>query len=88
MNQRQSADVIGVLADPGKAGVANPGAHGFSEILYAFSSGAANNGSAFGGLNANTNWYNTAIGAAMLFGRAFDQRHAGLTCMQSGAPWN
>lgn len=49
--------------------IANPGPHGLSEILYAFSSGAGNNGSAFAGLNANTRWYNTTIGVAMLFGR-------------------
>ncbi|WFB07001.1 potassium-transporting ATPase subunit KdpA [Streptomyces sp. LX-29] len=45
------------------------GAHGFSEVLYAFTSGANNNGSAFAGLNANTDWYNTTIGLAMLLGR-------------------
>lgn len=45
------------------------GSHGFSEVLYAFTSGANNNGSAFAGLNANTPWYNTAIGLAMLLGR-------------------
>lgn len=45
------------------------GAHGFSEVLYAFTSGANNNGSAFAGLNANTQWYNTTIGLAMLLGR-------------------
>ncbi|SEE35168.1 K+-transporting ATPase ATPase A chain [Streptomyces sp. 2224.1] len=45
------------------------GSHGFSEVLYAFTSGANNNGSAFGGLNANTPWYNTTIGLAMLLGR-------------------
>lgn len=47
----------------------NQGAHGLSEILYAFTSGTANNGSAFAGLNANTYWYNTALGLAMLIGR-------------------
>src|ERR1019366_670647 len=47
----------------------NPGAHGFSEILYAYSSGTANNGSAFAGINANTPWYNITIGLAMLTGR-------------------
>ncbi|MFF7266285.1 potassium-transporting ATPase subunit KdpA [Streptomyces sp. NPDC008159] len=47
----------------------NSGAHGFSEILYAYTSGANNNGSAFAGLNANTEWFNTTIGLAMLFGR-------------------
>ncbi|MBB4895821.1 K+-transporting ATPase ATPase A chain [Streptomyces olivoverticillatus] len=49
--------------------VHNSGAHGFSEVLYAFTSGANNNGSAFAGLNANTQWYNTTIGLAMLLGR-------------------
>ncbi|SOD84860.1 potassium-transporting ATPase subunit KdpA [Streptomyces sp. Ag109_G2-15] len=47
----------------------NPGAHGFSEVLYAFTSASNNNGSAFAGLNANTDWYNTMTGLAMLFGR-------------------
>jgi K+-transporting ATPase ATPase A chain len=55
----------------GTASIANPGPHGLSEMLYAFSSGAANNGSAFGGLSANTNWYNTTLGLTMLFGRFF-----------------
>jgi K+-transporting ATPase ATPase A chain len=49
----------------------NTGAHGLSEILYAYTSGAGNNGSAFAGLNANTLWYNTTIGLSMLFGRFF-----------------
>jgi K+-transporting ATPase ATPase A chain len=60
---------IAVMADAGRAGVANPGAHGFSEILYAFTSAANNNGSAFGGLSANTPFYNTMLGVAMWFGR-------------------
>ena len=60
---------IAVMVDPGKAGVANPGAHGFSEILYAFSSAGNNNGSAFAGLSANTPFYNTALGACMFFAR-------------------
>ena len=60
---------IAVMADPGRAGVANPGAHGFSEILYAFTSAANNNGSAFAGLSANTPFYNTMLGIAMWFGR-------------------
>ena len=51
------------------ASIFNPGTHGLSEVLYAFTSGANNNGSAFGGLSANTPFYNTAIGFAMLFGR-------------------
>ncbi|MFB6810586.1 potassium-transporting ATPase subunit KdpA [Streptomyces sp. NPDC056387] len=49
--------------------MANPGAHGFSEILYAYTSGANNNGSAFAGLNADTQWFNSTIGLAMLLGR-------------------
>jgi K+-transporting ATPase ATPase A chain len=53
----------------GVAGVLNPGPHGFSEILYAFSSAANNNGSAFAGLSANTVFYNTALGIAMFIGR-------------------
>jgi potassium-transporting ATPase potassium-binding subunit len=57
-----------VLNTAGNA-VGGSHAHGFSEILYAFTSGANNNGSAFAGLNANTDWYNTTIGLAMLLGR-------------------
>jgi K+-transporting ATPase ATPase A chain len=53
----------------GLAGPANAGPHGFSEILYAFTSGTGNNGSAFAGLSANTPFYNTTIGIAMLIGR-------------------
>jgi K+-transporting ATPase ATPase A chain len=53
----------------GLAGLNNNGPHGLSEILYAFSSGTGNNGSAFAGLTANTAWYNTTLGIAMLFGR-------------------
>jgi K+-transporting ATPase ATPase A chain len=60
---------IAAMVEPGRAGVANPGAHGFSEILYAFSSAGNNNGSAFAGLSANTPFYNTALGFAMLFAR-------------------
>jgi K+-transporting ATPase ATPase A chain len=60
---------IAVLATDGKAGIANPGAHGFSEILYAFSSAANNNGSAFAGLSANTPFYNWMLGLAVWFGR-------------------
>jgi potassium-transporting ATPase potassium-binding subunit len=55
----------------GTAGISNPGPHGFSQILYAFVSGAANNGSAFAGLTVNTPWYDTAIGFDMLLGRFF-----------------
>jgi K+-transporting ATPase ATPase A chain len=60
---------IAVMLDVGKAGVANPGAHGFSEILYAFSSAANNNGSAFAGLSVNTPFYNVMLATAMWFGR-------------------
>jgi len=55
----------------GTSSILNPGPHGLSEILYAFTSGTANNGSAFAGLSANTKWYNVTIGAAMLIGRFF-----------------
>src|SRR5204862_4141578 len=60
---------IAVVIPPGKSSMANPGAHGFSEALYAFSSAGNNNGSAFAGLNAHTPFYNTALGVAMLFAR-------------------
>ena len=60
---------LAVMLDVGKAGASNPGAHGFSEILYGFSSAGNNNGSAFAGLNANTPFYNTALGITMLFAR-------------------
>jgi len=53
----------------GTAGILNPGPHGLSEMLYAFTSGAGNNGSAFGGLTANTLWYDATIGLTMLAGR-------------------
>jgi len=60
---------IAVMIDAGKSSVANPAAHGFSEILYAFSSASGNNGSAFAGLSANTPFYNTALGTVMFFAR-------------------
>ncbi|KVR14438.1 ATPase [Burkholderia ubonensis] len=60
---------IAVLADAGKAGILNPGPHGFSEILYAFSSAANNNGSAFAGLTVGTPFYNWMTAIAMWFGR-------------------
>jgi potassium-transporting ATPase potassium-binding subunit len=62
-----TAVAVSVVA--GRQGVLNPGPHGFSEVLYAFSSAANNNGSAFGGLSANTPFYNGALGLAMLIGR-------------------
>lgn len=60
---------IAVMTEAGRAGIANPGAHGFSEILYALSSAANNNGSAFAGLSANTPFYNVLLAVAMWFGR-------------------
>ncbi|MDD5461908.1 MAG: potassium-transporting ATPase subunit KdpA [Methylococcales bacterium] len=60
---------IAIMVDVGKASIFNPGAHGFSEVLYAFSSAGNNNGSAFGGLSANTPFYNAMLGLAMLFSR-------------------
>jgi potassium-transporting ATPase potassium-binding subunit len=58
-----------VMTDQGKLGIFNPGAHGFSEILYALSSVANNNGSAFAGLSVNTSFYNSLLGVIMWFGR-------------------
>jgi K+-transporting ATPase ATPase A chain len=55
----------------GTSAIANPGPHGLSEMIYAFTEGAGNNGSAFAGISANTLWYNSAIGIAMLIGRFF-----------------
>jgi len=60
---------VAVVSETGQAGIFNAGPHGFSEILYAFSSAANNNGSAFAGLNANSLFYNTTLGIAMLIGR-------------------
>ncbi|OYU27743.1 MAG: potassium-transporting ATPase subunit KdpA [Burkholderiales bacterium PBB2] len=60
---------LAVLSEAGRAGVANPGAHGFSEILYALTSAGNNNGSAFAGLSANTPFYNTLLGVVMWLGR-------------------
>ena len=62
---------IGVVTQAGKAGISNPGPHGLSQILYAYTEGAANNGSAFAGGNWNSLWYNTSIGFDMLLGRFF-----------------
>ena len=62
---------VAVLTKDGQAGIENPGAQGFTEILYAFTSASNNNGSAFAGLSANTPFYNTALGLCMLFGRYF-----------------
>ncbi|MBX7171851.1 MAG: potassium-transporting ATPase subunit KdpA [Pyrinomonadaceae bacterium] len=65
------AAVSAIAPDFGLSSLNNQGAHGLSEILYAFTSGTGNNGSAFAGLNANTLWYNTTLGVAMLVGRFF-----------------
>jgi K+-transporting ATPase ATPase A chain len=60
---------VSVLKSYGTSSILNPGPHGFSEIIYAYSEGAGNNGSAFGGLSVNTLWYDTTIGFTMLIGR-------------------
>ena len=60
---------VALMTDAGKATIFNPGAHGYSEVLYALSSAVGNNGSAFAGLGANTPFYNTVLGIAMFFGR-------------------
>ena len=60
---------IAVVTKAGLAGMANPGAHGFSEVLYAFASAGNNNGSAFAGLSANTPFYNVMLGVVMFFAR-------------------
>ena len=66
-NNFGAADPTGALTN----GTNNNGPHGFSEILYAFSSATGNNGSAFAGISANAPWYNTTLGLAMLVGRFF-----------------
>ncbi len=60
---------IAMVTKAGLAGISNPGPHGLSQVLYAFSEASANNGSAFGGLNANAPFYNVTLGLVMLFGR-------------------
>jgi K+-transporting ATPase ATPase A chain len=74
----------------GRAGILNSGAHGLSEVLYAFASSANNNGSAFAGLTVSSTWYNTATGLAMLFGRflpiVFVLALAGSLAKQSPVP--
>jgi K+-transporting ATPase ATPase A chain len=60
---------VSVVYDTALASVLNPGAHGLSEIVYAYTSASNNNGSAFGGLTGNTDWFNTTLGLSMLFGR-------------------
>jgi len=79
-----------VRADVEGTSIWNPGLHGFSEVLYAFTSAANNNGSAFAGLTANTPWFNTALGVAMLLGRllpiAFALALAGSLAAQDKIP--
>jgi K+-transporting ATPase ATPase A chain len=60
---------LSVLYPAGLAGISNPGPHGLTQILYAYSSAAGNNGSAFAGISVNTRWYNTTLGFTMLAGR-------------------
>jgi K+-transporting ATPase ATPase A chain len=60
---------VAMVTKAGLAGISNPGPHGFSQVLYAFTEASANNGSAFGGLNANAPFYNFILGFVMLFGR-------------------
>jgi len=62
---------VSVVKPYGTAGISNPGPHGLSQILYAYVSSTGNNGSAFGGINANTLWYNSTTGTAQLLGRFF-----------------
>ena len=62
---------VSVVKPYGTAGISNPGPHGLTQVLYAYVSSTGNNGSAFGGLNANTRWYNTTTGTAQLLGRFF-----------------
>ena len=62
---------IAIVTKPGLAGISNPGPHGLSQILYAYTSAVGNNGSAFAGINANTVWFNTTTGLATLLGRFF-----------------
>ncbi|MGI5118767.1 potassium-transporting ATPase subunit KdpA [Marinactinospora thermotolerans] len=81
---------IAMALPQARASMGDPGAHGFTEVLYAFASGANNNGSAFAGLGADTFFYNTAIGLAMLFGRflpiVFALTLAGALAAQQPAP--
>jgi potassium-transporting ATPase potassium-binding subunit len=62
---------VAIVTKAGLAGISNPGPHGLSQILYAYTSSAGNNGSAFAGINANTLWYNSTTAIAMLLGRFF-----------------
>ena len=62
---------VAIVTKPGLAGISNPGPHGLSQILYAYTSSVGNNGSAFAGISGNTLWYNATTGLAMLLGRFF-----------------
>jgi K+-transporting ATPase ATPase A chain len=62
---------IATVSAAGTAGISNPGPHGFTQIFYAYTSAAGNNGSAFGGLSPNAHWYNVTLGVAMMLGRFF-----------------
>jgi K+-transporting ATPase ATPase A chain len=62
---------VGSVAKFGVSSISNPGAHGLSQVLYAYTSAVGNNGSAFAGINSNTFWYNSSLGVAMLLGRFF-----------------
>jgi len=62
---------ISSVSEFGTSSISNPGAHGLSQILYAYTSAVGNNGSAFAGLNTNTLWFNTSMGVAMMLGRFF-----------------
>ena len=67
--RRLSFTAVSAMLPAAVGSISTPGPHGLSEILYAYTSAAGNNGSAFGGLTANTPWYNTTLGLAMLLGR-------------------
>ena len=75
--------IPGIRAEIESVSILNPGPHGFSEVLYAFTSAANNNGSAFAGLTANTPWLNTTLGIVMLLGRFLPI----LWCWRWPAPW-
>src|SRR5260370_18650386 len=62
---------VAIVKPFGASSISNPGPHGFSQVLYAYVSSTGNNGSAFGGLNVNTMWYNTSTAVAPLLGRFF-----------------
>ena len=70
VDPRLRGDLGGARPAP-KSSILNPGPHGLTEVVYAFTSQANNNGSAFGGLTGNTDWYNTTLGLSMLVGRFF-----------------